>query len=177
MSEAEHICFVADQSAPKMLSLPERILQRPDLALVGTGSLSCIRALYLEAARLGKTHQFFPCLQTAESYATGENGAQLGTFLNEVLKTPGLGGILVYASCADILSQTDFESIFQGLDNPRKIPVRALLRFCGRNRRRKRTQRQLPAQIRPRILIRKRTQRQNRTMRPIGPETGTAGML
>lgn len=128
MSEAEHICFVADQSAPKMLSLPERILQRPDLALVGTGSLSCIRALYLEAARLGKTHQFFPCLQTAESYATGENGAQLGTFLNEVLKTPGLGGILVYASCADILSQTDFESIFQGLDNPRKIPVRALLR-------------------------------------------------
>ena len=128
MSEAEHICFVADHSAPKMLSLPERILQRPDLALVGTGSLSCIRALYLEAARLGKTHQFFPCLQTAESYATGENGAQLGTFLNEVLKTPGLGGILVYASCADILSQTDFESIFQGLDNPRKIPVRALLR-------------------------------------------------
>lgn len=128
MSEAEHICFVEDQSAPKMLSLPERILQRPDLALVGTGSLSCIRALYLEAARLGKTHQFFPCLQTAESYAAGENGAQLGAFLNEVLKTPGLGGIIVYASCADILSQTDFESIFRELNNPRKVPVRALLR-------------------------------------------------
>lgn len=52
----------------------------------------------------------------------------MGAFLNEVLKTTGLGGILVYASYADILSQTDFESIFQGLDNPRKIPVRALLR-------------------------------------------------
>ena len=61
-------------------------------------------------------------------FPLGENGAQLGAFLNEVLKTLGLGGILVYASYADILSQRDFESIFQGLDNPRKIPVRALLR-------------------------------------------------
>lgn len=128
MSEAEHICFAEDQSAPKMLSLPARILQRPDLALVGTGSLSCIRALYLEAERLGKTHQFFPCLQTAQSYAAGENGAQLAEFLNRVLRVPGLGGIIVYASCMDILSQTDFEGIFRSLENPAHIPVRVLLR-------------------------------------------------
>lgn len=128
MNPVEHISFAESQSAPKMLSLPEQILMRPDLALVGTGSLSCIRALYLESARLGKTHQFFPCLQSAQSYAAGQHGKALEDLLNQVLRIPGVGGIIVYASCVDILSQTDFEGIFSQLDNPKAIPVYALLR-------------------------------------------------
>ena len=128
MNPVEHISFEESQSAPKMLSLPEQILMRPDLALVGTGSLSCIRALYLESARLGKTHQFFPCLQSAQSYAAGRHGKALEDLLNQVLRIPGVGGIIVYASCMDVLSQTDFEGIFSRLDNPKAIPVYALLR-------------------------------------------------
>ncbi len=128
MSQPEYIVFEASQDAPKMLSLPERILQRPDIALVGTGSLSCIRALYLEALRVGKLHQFFPCIQSAQAYAAGTNAQGLEAFLNRVLETPGLGGIIVYASCTEILNQTDFDGIFKRLSNPNRIPVHVLLR-------------------------------------------------
>lgn len=113
---------------PGMLSLPERIFQRPDLALVATGSLSCIRSLYQEAVRLEKTHQFFPCIQPAQAYAAGQNGLGLAKTLRQVLTIPEVGGVIIYASCLDVLSQTDFDSIIEGLENPRSVPIRVLLR-------------------------------------------------
>lgn len=118
----------AEQKTPRMLSLPERIFQRTDLALVATGSLSCIRSLYQEAVRLDKTHQFFPCVQSAQAYAAGQNGAELAGTLQKILTIPELGGIILYASCTDMLCQTDFDGIIGALDNPRSVPVRVLLR-------------------------------------------------
>ena len=118
----------AEQQAPRMLSLPERIFQRPDLALVATGSLSCIRSLYQEAVRLDKTHQFFPCIQSAQAYAAGQNGLGLARTLQQILSIPEVSGVIIYASCADVLSQTDFDGIIASLENPRSVPVRVLLR-------------------------------------------------
>ena len=120
------VCEEARQG--RMLSLPERIFQRPDLALVATGSLSCIRSLYQEAVRLDKTHQFFPCIQPAQAYAAGMQGKALVQTLHRVLSVPGVGGIILYASCADVLSKTDFPGIIAGLDNPASVPIHVLLR-------------------------------------------------
>ena len=125
---AEAVRFYHPSEEKKMLSLPEIILSRDDVALVGTGSLSCIRALYISARDFGKAHQFFPCITPAEEYATGENGLRLEACLNRVLKVPGVGGIIVYASCMDVLNQTDFETVFSHLDNAENIPVEVLYR-------------------------------------------------
>lgn len=116
------------QEEAHMLSLPEMILQREDIALVAAGSLSCIRDLYDRARQMGRLGQFFPCVITKEEYAAGLNGRKLGECLNRVLKAEGVGGIIIYASCMEVITQTDFDEIIRNLDNPEQIPVEVLYR-------------------------------------------------
>lgn len=125
---AETISFSPPAQEERSLSLPERILQRSDLALVGTGSLSCLRALYLTARDMGKCHQFFSCMISAEEYAAGRSEARLRAVLEHVLSIPGVGGVVIYASCMDVLNQTDFDTVIAQLENPGGVPVRVLLR-------------------------------------------------
>ncbi len=125
---AETVSFHVPEGEKKMVSLPDLILARGDIALVGTGSLSCMRSLYLSARNSGKSHQFFPCMIPAEAYATGENGKYLKDTLNAVLQIPNVGGIIIYASCMDVLNQTDFDAVIASLDNPQNIPIRPLFR-------------------------------------------------
>lgn len=111
-----------------MLTLPELILQRDGIALVAAGSLSCIRDLYDRARRMGRLEQFFPCVTTKEEYAAGQNGRKMEACLNRVLKTEGVGGVIIYASCMEVITRTDFDGIIGNLDNPEQIPVEVLYR-------------------------------------------------
>ncbi|MFQ7453511.1 MAG: hypothetical protein ACLRNQ_21305 [Flavonifractor plautii] len=106
------------------MTLPERIWQRGDLLLAATGSLACVRALYLRAAELGKLHQFLPCPLTRADYAAGRAAEHLATRLREAARRPGVGGVVLYASCAEVLTQCDLEQVAEQAG----LPVRILLR-------------------------------------------------
>lgn len=106
------------------MTLPERIWQRGDLLLAAAGSLACVRALYLRAAELGKLHQFLPCPLTRADYAAGQAAEHLAARLREAARRPGVGGVVLYASCAEVLTQCDLEQVAEQAG----LPVRILLR-------------------------------------------------
>ncbi|UQT49456.1 hypothetical protein M5E87_06305 [Flavonifractor plautii] len=106
------------------MTLPERIWQRGDLLLAAAGSLACVRALYLRAAELGKLHQFLPCPLTRADYAAYQAAEHLAARLREAARRPGVGGVVLYASCAEVLTQCDLEQVAEQAG----LPVRILLR-------------------------------------------------
>lgn len=126
------VCRVESYSAKKegkhFITLPERIWQRDDLLLVAAGSLACVRTLYLRAAGLHKLHQFVPCPLTPADYAGGHVEERLTTVIREAVRRPGVGCVIIYASCAEILSQCDLEHVAEQLGFLEQIPIRFLLR-------------------------------------------------
>ena len=103
--------YSAEGGGKHFMTLPERIWQRGDLLLAAAGSLACVRALYLRAAELGKLHQFLPCPLTRADYAAGQAAEHLAARLREAARRPGVGGVVLYASCAEVLTQCDLEQV------------------------------------------------------------------
>ena len=116
--------YSAEGGGKHFMTLPERIWQRGDLLLAAAGSLACVRALYLRAAELGKLHQFLPCPLTRADYAAGRAAEHLAARLREAARRPGVGGVVLYASCAEVLTQCDLEQVAEQAG----LPVRILLR-------------------------------------------------
>ena len=116
--------YSAEGGGKHFMTLPERIWQRGDLLLAAAGSLACVRALYLRAAELGKLHQFLPCPLTRADYAAGQAAEHLAARLREAARRPGVGGVVLYASCAEVLTQCDLEQVAEQAG----LPVRILLR-------------------------------------------------
>lgn len=109
-------------------TLPGRIWQRQDLMLVAAGALSCVRTIYLQAVKTDKLHQFRPCLITRGEYASGRAEARLGECLRQAASYPGVGGIVIYASCAEVAMQLDWERAIFSAGLPEALPVKVLLR-------------------------------------------------
>lgn len=116
--------YSAEGGGKHFMTLPERIWQRGDLLLAAAGSLACVRALYLRAAELGKLHQFLPCPLTRADYAADQAAEHLAARLREAARRPGVGGVVLYASCAEVLTQCDLEQVAEQAG----LPVRILLR-------------------------------------------------
>ena len=116
--------YSAEGGGKHFMTLPERIWQRGDLLLAAAGSLACVRTLYLRAAELGKLHQFLPCPLTRADYAAGQAAEHLAARLREAARRPGVGGVVLYASCAEVLTQCDLEQVAEQAG----LPVRILLR-------------------------------------------------
>ena len=116
--------YSAEGGGKHFMTLPERIWQRGDLLLAAAGSLARVRALYLRAAELGKLHQFLPCPLTRADYAAGRAAEHLAARLREAARRPGVGGVVLYASCAEVLTQCDLEQVAEQAG----LPVRILLR-------------------------------------------------
>lgn len=115
------------QKNKHFVTLPGRIWQRPDLMLVAAGALSCVRTIYLQAVKADKLHQFRPCLITRSEYASGRAAERLGECLRQTV-CPGVGGIIIYASCAEVATQMDWEQVISAAGLPDDLPVKVLLR-------------------------------------------------
>ena len=128
MRELCRIETVSPQQNDKhFVTLPGRIWQRPDLMLVAAGALSCVRTIYLRAVKADKLHQFRPCLITRSEYASGRAAERLGGCLRQAVR-PGVGGIVIYASCAEVATQMDWEQVISSAGLPENLPVKVLLR-------------------------------------------------
>ncbi|MDY2629091.1 MAG: hypothetical protein SOW08_12400 [Lachnospiraceae bacterium] len=108
--------------------IPSEILRKDGIALVASGSLACIRDLYLQAAKLGKTDFLFSCCLTARDYSLGKHNRLICQCIQKAINHHKVKGIIVYASCLDILSLWDFSEILSQVNNPRKIPIDVLYR-------------------------------------------------
>lgn len=107
--------------------LPAKILERPDIAMVVTASPGCILGVYHTVRKLGKTGQLFWCVMHPEEYS--EKGEQrLRDVLARAAATPGVNGVVVYASCIEYMLGYDFDRVTGSFYNPRGVPVKVLMR-------------------------------------------------
>ena len=104
------------------------ILSRPGVAILATGADSCTRMVYNAASALGAEDRFFHCALTREDYTLGTAGDKIQARLRKILTLPNVKAVVIYASCLDILTQTDFSSLIAELENERGIPITAFLR-------------------------------------------------
>lgn len=127
MNKCEIEIVLTDES-PDMQKIPDQILKKKGLALVAAGSLACVRILYFRACKLGKLQQFFGCPVTAREYGMGMQGRKLRNCIGKALKMEGIRGVIVYASCMEVLTLWDFQKELEQVSNPHNIPVKILYR-------------------------------------------------
>ena len=92
-----------------METLPEKILKIPGIALVAAGSPACLTALYDAASRIHALDRLFLCEITAAEYSLGKQGVKIWNAVGKAAKLPGIKGVLIYASCMEVLTMWDFE--------------------------------------------------------------------
>lgn len=109
-------------------SIFQRLLSRDDIAIVAGGSPSCLRGLYRQAYASGRLGQFIPCPLNNTEYAQGRYLEKMRCCLQQAVDTPGVGGVVIYASCIDYLLSSDYTSVIESLRNPRGIPIEILFR-------------------------------------------------
>lgn len=119
---------VLAEESPDMQKIPDQILNEEGLALVAAGSLACVRILYFRAYRLGKLKNFFGCPVNAREYGMGLQGTKLRKCIGKALEMEGVRGVIVYASCMEVLTLWDFQKELEQVSNPHKIPVKILYR-------------------------------------------------
>jgi len=118
----------ANEEGAAKISMAHALLLRDDIAFVATGSSCCLRGLYETASRLGRENQFFHCLGSEADYASGVMAERTAALVEKICRIDGVGGIVIYASCMDILAKTDFESAVSKITNERQLPIRVLER-------------------------------------------------
>lgn len=108
--------------------LGERILESEGRILAATGSLSCLRALYMTAERIQALDRFCFCILSEAEYATGQAENRLQEMLQYALREKPCDGIVVYASCLEVITRLDFSHLLKKLENPHHVPVQVLFR-------------------------------------------------
>lgn len=108
--------------------LPDKIWAKPGIAIVAPGSLACTYTLRKRAALLGKEKWLFPCSVTEREYSLGKQGKKIKAAIEQALKTEGIRGVIIYASCMEIITKWSLEDIEGNIKNPENIPMEILYR-------------------------------------------------
>lgn len=104
------------------------IFEKEGIALAAVGSPACVRSLYFTAKEMGRLDFFFWRALTARDYSLGKHEKAIRQCVKEALGHPGVRGVIIYASCMDILAGWDVDAITGGFDHPDQIPVEVLYR-------------------------------------------------
>ena len=83
----------------------KKIFSRKDILLIGLGSYGCLRGIALCAKTLEAEGRFLPCPMSPMDIALGRAPEKLSSLASQI--PPEIGGIIVYLSCAEILSHVD----------------------------------------------------------------------
>ena len=110
------------------MTLSQKILERDDIVLIGTGSISCIRTLYFQAKEIGKVHQFIPCYINENEYGQGKVEYRIKDSIKKAMNMNGVKGIVIYASCMDVITQIDFDNIINAINNLGECIVKVFYR-------------------------------------------------
>lgn len=110
------------------ITLPHRILERKDLVLLAAGSLACVRGIYMTAAADKALDRFRYTIISPSEYATGEAAEKIKELIEKTIDTLNPAGIILYASCMEVITDLDFERIKSEIDNPDGIKIEMLKR-------------------------------------------------
>lgn len=121
-------CNIEELQDGGKMELARRIFQTNGIAIVAVGSLACVRSLYFVAKELGRTNFLFIRALTARDYALGNNENVICRLIEEASSHSYVKGVIIYASCLDILSKWDEEELLSRVNNPNHIPVEILYR-------------------------------------------------
>ena len=105
------------------MELAKRIFEIPDTLVVAIGPPACIRILYFRALECGHLSKLKLIPISSLDYTFGDYLEKIKGVVEAALRKACHQGIILYVSCPDLLSQTDFDRMIQELDNPRRIPV------------------------------------------------------
>ena len=104
------------------------ILLEKDVLILGCGSLSCLSGLYRGMVQRSMSHRFVPCYITDREYALGRSEDVLLDCLRRTLKTCTASGIILYASCTEVMIGCDYTRLLRRLGDTGSIIVRPFLR-------------------------------------------------
>ncbi|KNZ40737.1 nitrogenase component 1 [Acetobacterium bakii] len=105
------------------MEIAKRIFAMPDTLVVAIGPPTCIRILYFRALECGQLSKLKLIPISSLDYTFGDYLEKIKGVIEAALQENCYQGIILYVSCPDLLSQTDFDTMIQGLDNSRQIPV------------------------------------------------------
>lgn len=105
------------------MEIAKRIFAIPDTLVVAIGPPTCIRILYFRALECGHLSKLKLIPISSLNYTFGDYMEKIKGVVEAALRKACHQGIILYVSCPDLLSQTDFDTMIEGLDNPHQIPV------------------------------------------------------
>jgi hypothetical protein len=105
------------------MAIAKRIFAIPDTLVVAIGPPTCIRILYFRALECGQLSKLKLIPISSLDYTFGDYPEKTKGVVEAALQKNCHQGIILYVSCPDLLSQTDFDTMIRGLDNPQQIPV------------------------------------------------------
>jgi len=100
----------------------------PGIQVVAAGPSSCSRVLYFRARKKGLNEKLFLLPVASNDFATGKHLGKLEEALEGLVTSRGSKAIIVYVTCADILTGTEFLSITKRIESRYGIPVKVFER-------------------------------------------------
>lgn len=116
---------IADDECGELVNLA---LCVPDIEVVALGPSSCSRVLYFRAVKKGLSEKLFLLPVSSNDFATGKHLEKLEEALEGLVTTRRSKAIIVYITCADILTGTEFVSITKRIESKYGIPVKVFER-------------------------------------------------
>lgn len=93
---------------PGGLSTTRRLFDRSDIVVVAAGPPACLRLLYFQALKRNGLNRLFLCPLQREDYALGSTDKVIGRCVQAAFC--GARAVVLYLSCADLLSGFDYET-------------------------------------------------------------------
>ncbi|GAB6155856.1 hypothetical protein JCM17380_46070 [Desulfosporosinus burensis] len=116
---------IADDECGELVNLA---LCVPGIDVVAAGPSSCSRVLYFRAAKKGLSEKLFLLPVSSNDFATGKHLEKLEEALEGLVMSRRSKAIIVYITCADILTGTEFLSITKRIESRYGIPLKVFER-------------------------------------------------
>ncbi|MCO5385301.1 nitrogenase component 1 [Desulfosporosinus sp.] len=116
---------IADDDCGELVNLA---LCVPGIDVVAAGPSSCSRVLYFRAEKKGLNENLFLLPVSSNDFATGKHLEKLEEALEGLVTSRQPKAIILYLTCADILTGTEFVSITKRIESRYGIPVKVFER-------------------------------------------------
>ena len=112
---------IADDDCGELVNLALCI---PGVDVVAAGPSSCSRVLYFRAEKKALNNKLFLFPLDSSDFATGKHLDELEEALESLAKLNRSKAIILYTTCADILTGTEFASITKRIERRYGLPVK-----------------------------------------------------
>lgn len=113
-------------SFDELIELP---LKQEGICVIAIGPPSCLRVLYFRAKRAGLLKQFFAYALDPIDVISAAYEEELIEFIQEIIEAEAdLRGIVLYLSCAEILTGMSFAKTQRKIREKYELPVHVLKR-------------------------------------------------